>query len=280
MSKAKLMILGCGTSTGVPVPGCRCAVCRSGKPRNQRFRTSALVTAGPENYILIDATADLRSQALRFDIPRVDAVLYTHAHADHILGTDDLRSFNFVTRRPIACFATATTFRGLQATFPYIFNKDPYYEGGLLAQLTVHEVSAGKDFEAAGLTVRPFRLEHGRTEVFGFRFGDLAYATDCNRIPEESLEILRGVKYLILDGLRYQEHRTHFTIPEAIQVATELEIPCTYLTHMTHSVDYDEVSAQLPGHVRLAYDGLEIEFDTFAPLRTVPTEKPPLEGSL
>jgi phosphoribosyl 1,2-cyclic phosphate phosphodiesterase len=261
MSKLKLTILGSGTSTGVPVPGCSCAVCLSGEPRNQRYRTSALIQGAPHQNILIDATADLRSQALRFGVKRVDAVLYTHAHADHILGTDDLRVFNFVINSAIPCFGSKETLAGVRQTFPYIFNQDEPYEGGFIAQLALHEINELVPFETAGIKIIPFPLKHGKTAVMGYRIGELAYATDCNVVPEPSQNIVRGIKYLVLDGLRYQSHKTHFTIPQAIEMATQLGVEKTWLTHTTHTVDYDEVSANLPSHVALAYDGLEIAFE-------------------
>lgn len=260
MSELKLTFIGCGTSTGVPVPGCPCSVCRSGKPKNQRFRPSALIRGAPGGSILIDATTDLRSQALRFNVERIDAVLYTHAHADHILGTDDLRVFNFVSKSSIPCFGDAQTLAGIRTTFSYIFEPDPNYLGGMLAQLTLNEVTALKPFQAAGLEILPLPLRHGRLSMLGYRIGDIAYATDCNFMPDETRAALAGVKVLVLDALRYKAHRTHFTIPEAVELATQLEIDKTYLTHMTHDVDYDEVSAKLPKHVELAYDGLEITF--------------------
>lgn len=260
MSTLKMTILGCGTSTGVPVPGCPCPVCRSGTPGNQRFRPSGLIHGAPQGNILIDATTDLRSQALRFGVERVDAVLYTHAHADHILGTDDLRVFNFVSKSSIPCFGDGNTLQALRSTFKYIFEPDPDYLGGMLAQLTLHEVAPLQPFTAAGVEIIPLPLRHGRMPVLGYRVGNLAYATDCNFVPEETKNALRGVEVLILDALRFKPHRTHFTIPESIALAAELGIKRTIFTHMTHDVDFYQVSATLPPNVQLAQDGLEIVF--------------------
>jgi phosphoribosyl 1,2-cyclic phosphate phosphodiesterase len=258
MSQARVTILGCGTSTGVPVLGCACAVCQSSDPKNKRFRTAAVIRLPNSQQVLIDTSADLRSQALAFGLTYVDAVLYTHAHADHIMGMDDLRCFNFTKRGPIPCFGSAPTLEVLRRTFPYIFEQDPNYEGGLLPQLTLHEIAAGTPVEVCGYSFLPFGLQHARLEVLGFRLGNFAYATDCKVMPEATKAALQGVEVLILDGLRYEPHRTHLTISEAVALATELKVPRTYLTHMTHTVDFESVSRELPPHVQLAYDGLEI----------------------
>ncbi len=254
----KLLILGCGTSTGVPVPGCDCQVCNSPNPRNKRCRTSALLKLDDGRNILIDASTDLRHQALAHGVKRVDAVLYTHAHADHILGTDDLRCFNFVLKKAMPCYGTVQTLEGVKRCFPYIFDPDPDYQGGELAKLDLNVITHLKPFQACDLNVMPFELAHGRMSVTGFRFGEIGYATDFHFMPEESRAALKGVKYLVLDGLRYESHRTHITIPQAIDLAKEIGAQQTYLVHMTHTVEYDEVSAKLPAGVALAYDGLEI----------------------
>ena len=243
----KLTILGCGTSTGVPVPACTCAVC------------SALLQHPSGFNLLIDTSPDLRTQALRHNISHLDAVLYTHSHADHVLGLDDLRAFNFIHGRAIDCYASAATFASLERTFPYVFHLDPHYEGGLLPQIVKHEIAAGQTVSIGPFSVQALALKHGRGDVLGYRFGDIAYATDCNFLPPETFDALRGVRYLVLDGLRFEEHRTHFTIPQAIEVAAQIGAQTTYLTHTTHSVDYHEISATLPKGVSLAYDGLIID---------------------
>lgn len=220
------------------------------------MRTSAAIETESGEVILIDASTDLRHQALAHGVSRVDAVLFTHAHADHILGIDDLRIFNFVSRRQIPCFGSQQTLDGIRQTFPYIFNQSSEYEGGLLAQLELHEISHGTPFTVCGIEVLPFRLWHGKMEVFGFRIGTMCYATDCKTIPGSSLELLRGCETLVLDGLRFEEHKTHLTIPEAISIAESLEAPQTYLIHMTHTVDYRSINSALPPRIGLAYDGL------------------------
>lgn len=255
----KLTILGSGTSTGVPLPGCTCAVCRSTNPRNKRLRTSALLSTEHGKNILIDASTDLRQQALTHGIARVDAVLFTHAHADHILGIDDLRAFNFVQKAAIPCYGTGRTLNDIKKVFHYIFNPDPSYKGGGLARLELHEVAEKALLSLAGAELQLFPLLHGHLRVSGFRVGKLAYATDVKEIPAESREFLAGLKYLILDGLRFEPHSTHLTIPEAIEVSREIGAELTYLIHMTHTIDHDEVNAKLPPNVRLAYDGLQLD---------------------
>lgn len=255
-----LKILGCGTSTGVPVPGCRCAICTSPNPKNKRSRTSALIKVNDGYNILIDASTDFRWQALTWNIESVNAVLFTHAHADHILGIDDLKGYNFIQRSSIPCYGTLQTLTEIKRCFHYIFLPDPDYEGGLLPQLNLMQIDSNQPFNVGPVSIQPFALQHGKHPVTGFRIGDLAYATDCNSIPDQSREILRGVKTLVLDGLRFEPHRTHFTIPEAVKVAQELQVETTYFVHMTHTVDYDIVQRDLPENMFLAYDGLEIGF--------------------
>lgn len=252
-------VLGCGTSTGVPIPGCKCPVCQSTHPRNKRLRTSIYLRLPNNKVILVDASIDLRMQALTFNLERVDAVLYTHAHSDHILGTDDLRCFNFVQRQAIPCYGTAFTLDRIRDTFNYIFVPNPKYEGGLLANLSLNPINLHQPFTIEGLKIEPFRLWHGSMEVAGFKFGNFAYATDCNRIPDETKQLLHGIEWLILDGLRDEPHGTHFTIDQAVAMAKELDAKHTYLTHMTHAVDYESTNARLPEGIELAYDGLKIE---------------------
>ena len=259
-SKSSILILGCGTSTGVPIPGCRCEVCLSKDPRNKRLRTSALIKTADQRNILIDAGPDLRTQALKYDIRRLDAVFFSHSHADHILGIDDLRAFNFVQHEKINCYGTNETLEHIKQCFPYIFNPNPNYKGGMLAQLELNEIDGTSPLTLEGLTIQPFPVIHGGLTVTAFRCGELGYVTDCKIIPDNSFEKLTGVKTLVLDGLRYEEHATHLTIPEAIEIAKQVKAEKTYLTHMTHSVDYKDVMNKLPDGIELAYDGLEIDF--------------------
>jgi len=255
----QFIVLGSGTSTGVPVPGCECSVCRSSDPLNSRLRTSAALRLDDGRVILFDTSTDLRQQALRFAIGRVDAVLYTHAHADHILGLDDLRCFNLISRTSIPCYGTPQTLSSLRSTFAYVFDENSTYEGGLLPQLDLIPFTAGDRLIVCDTTIDSFELLHGSLEVVGFRIGDLGYATDCNYISPKSKALLRGVETLVLDGLRFDPHRTHFSIPQAIEIAQQIAAKNTYLIHMNHTVDHAGVCAQLPEGISLAYDGLSIE---------------------
>lgn len=255
----QLTILGCGTSTGVPIPACRCEVCTSSNPKNKRDRCSALLTLDSGEKILIDAGPDLRQQALRFEIDRIDAVLFTHGHADHILGVEDLRGYNYVHRKPIPCYANKHTQAKLEQQFDYIFNPDPEYQGGALVKLEMNDIRPFEPLELFGVEIEPFELLHGPNDVVGFKIGRIAYATDCNFIPERSKDLLRNVDYLILDGLRHEQHSTHFSIGEAVAMAQELGAGQTYLTHMTHTIEYETENAKLPTGIEFCYDGLVIE---------------------
>jgi len=247
----KITIMGCGTSTGVPMVGCSCPVCTSDDPRNQRTRASLLICYD-DHTVLIDTSTDLREQALRHRIKRIDAVLYTHAHADHVNGIDDLRGFHFIHREIIPCFASRTTLELLQGGFSYIFNE---HDGsGYAPLLAAHEIST--TFELFGQSIIPIPLLHGRTTALGYRMGNFAYLTDCSAIPETSLELLQGVELLVIDGLRWLEHPCHFNISGAIAAARRIRAPRTILTHLTHQIAYSEEN-KLPHGFELAYDGME-----------------------
>jgi phosphoribosyl 1,2-cyclic phosphate phosphodiesterase len=255
----KFTLLGSGTSTGVPLPGCTCKVCTSKHPRNHRDRTSACFTLDDGRVILIDAGPDLRYQALTHKVGRVDSVLFTHAHADHILGIDDLRSFNFASRNRISCYGSAETMDSITSSFSYIFTPRPGYEGGMVAQLDPHIISNEDTCVIEGISFELFPLIHGSMTVTGFRVGDIGYATDFNMITERAEQVLAGVKYLFIDGLRYEPHKTHVTIPQAVEIAQRLKAEHTFIIHTTHTIDYDEVNASLPAGIELGYDGLTIQ---------------------
>jgi phosphoribosyl 1,2-cyclic phosphate phosphodiesterase len=258
----------------VPIPTCGCKVCSEQLPRNCRLRTSALfsvdttasvetaaslkTTAGLIN-ILIDTSPDLRQQALRHQLQHLDGLLYTHEHADHTAGIDDLRGFFFTRPRPLPTFGSARTLSAIRERFAYIFKPSTTYKGGLLPMLDLQVSDEQSPFSLAGILVRPFPLIHGSEPVTGYRIGDIAYATDCNQIPAASQEIIKGSKTLVLGALRHEPHPTHFCIAEAVELAQALEIPRTILTHMTHLIDYDRDSAALPSGVELAYDGMLLE---------------------
>lgn len=252
------VILGSGTSTGVPVIGCRCKTCRSTHPRNKRLRASAWIrsqaSAGPS--ILIDTSPDFRTQALKFKINAVDAVLYTHPHTDHVTGVDDLRAYTFGNRPPIALYGNAWTKADLNARFPYLFD-GRVIEGGEIAKLQFHEIqSSQNDLKIMDHRIRIIRLIHGTQECLGFRLRDIAYVTDCNIIPPESMADLNGLSVLILDCVKQGPHRTHLNLEKALAVISDLRPKKAYLTHLGHELNYTDLS--LPKNVFLAYDGLRI----------------------
>jgi phosphoribosyl 1,2-cyclic phosphate phosphodiesterase len=249
----KISILGCGTSTGVPMVGCSCRVCSSDDPGDKRTRASLLVQQDGRN-ILIDASTDLRFQALREGIERVDAVLFTHAHADHVNGIDDLRGFHFMHKEIIPCYGSRTTLETLLHGFSYIFRE---HEGsGYTPLLRPLEVSG--PFELFGLTIMPIPLRHGRTEALGFRIGSFAYLTDCNDIPPSSMALLEGLDLLVVDGLRWKPHPFHFNIEEAIAATSPLKPARTLLTHLSHDVLFADSAALPPGY-EFARDGMTFD---------------------
>jgi phosphoribosyl 1,2-cyclic phosphate phosphodiesterase len=249
--------LGSGTSTGVPVVGCRCAVCRSTDPHNHRLRQSVKIETGGK-YFLIDTTPDLRLQLLREPIPRLDFVLFTHSHSDHIMGLDDVRPFNFRQREAVHGFASAPTAKAIRRAFSYIWSDSQ--AGGGKPQLDLHEIDG--PFTHEGVDIVPIPVRHGDWMILGYRIGSFAYITDTNGIPDASLALLEGVDTLALDGLRpAPKHPTHFTIDEAVAVAARIAPRMTYLIHLTHEVDHDVVEATLPANVRLAWDGLKLELE-------------------
>ncbi|HSS50716.1 MAG TPA: MBL fold metallo-hydrolase [Thermoanaerobaculia bacterium] len=247
----RVTMLGSGTSTGVPVIGCTCDVCRSGNPRNKRWRVGLKLEIG-DRIALVDTPTDLRAQALRFGLPRVDAVLFTHAHADHVFGLDDVRIFNFRQRAAIPCYGSEATLARIRRMFAYVFEAGQ--EGGGKPQLELIPVEA--PFELLGRTVVPVPVWHGQLEVYGYRIGSFAYVTDTNLIPEESFRLLAGVEVLILDALRYRPHPTHFSFEEALAAAARVGARRTIFTHLTHEVDHDSLAVPLPPGVELGYDGL------------------------
>ncbi len=259
-NQIQLEILGTGTSTGVPIPSCPCEVCQSENPRNNRLRSSAFFSFGEGNNVLIDTTPDLRQQALRSNLSRISAVLYTHTHADHTFGIDDLRSFNFIQRETIPLYATASSAKQLQETFRYCFYKDPSYQGGAPPRLELHTIKANEELDFGFGKIQAIPVLHGQMEVLGFRAGNIAYVTDCSHIPPESMELLQGLDVLVLDGLRERPHATHFTIPQAVEIIEKLRPSRAFLTHISHEVEHEQWNKKLAelssSSIALAYDGL------------------------
>jgi phosphoribosyl 1,2-cyclic phosphate phosphodiesterase len=255
--RGSLLFLGTGTSHGVPMIGCSCEVCRSEDPRDTRTRPSAYVSLPDGTRVLVDTSPDLRLQCLREGVARVDAVLYTHGHADHILGLDDMRRFNHLQRSRIPCFADPLTVADLRRTFSYVFDARVPRGGGLpeidLFSL-VGPCCLGRH------EVVPVPLWHGRRAVYGYRFGSLAYLTDCSALPEEAWPLLEGIEVLVLDALRHRPHPTHFTVAEALAVVERLAPRQAWFTHICHDLPHAATTAALPPGVELAYDGLSVEF--------------------
>lgn len=255
----RLRFLGTGTSFGVPQIGCGCGVCRSGDERDQRTRTAVIVEANGRR-LLIDTPPELRLQLVRAGVDAVDAVLFTHEHADHIAGLDDLRIFSARSRQPLPIYGPAETLQRLRTAFGYIFDDDIRpYEGTSKPRLEPTALQDGVATEIAGFSVLPLAFRHGHLRVFGYRIGPLAYITDVKDVPEAAVEALQGVRLLVLNALWWRPHPTHLSIGEAVDVAARVGAPQTLLTHLTHETGHAELEARLPASVRPAYDGLEVE---------------------
>lgn len=250
-----VVILGSGTSSGIPVVGCDCAVCHSSDPRNTRSRCSVLVSYA-EYTLLIDTATDFRQQALREGITHVDAVFYTHTHADHLHGIDDLRPFCLRNGAPIPIYGSNESLQLIRRNFSYIFDQD--LEPGYRPQLTTVVVEG--PVELFGLRVVPIPLLHGTGTAYGYRIGNFAYLTDCSAIPETSLALLHGLETLVLDALRFRPHATHFNIAQALVAAARIGARRTLLTHLSHEVDHTRHSADLPAGVEFACDGQRFSF--------------------
>jgi phosphoribosyl 1,2-cyclic phosphate phosphodiesterase len=250
----KILVLGSGTSVGVPTIGCHCQVCTSPDPRDNRLRPSILVSYGGRN-ILIDTTPDFRTQALRARIDRLDAILFTHSHADHIMGLDDVRPFNFRQRTDIPIYASSDTLTAIRRVFRYIFDESAKQSS--VPHLQCHTLN-GEPFDIFGLRFTPIEVMHGNEPILGFRFANAAYLTDHSDIPAAACEQLRGLDVLFLDALRYKPHPTHSTVERSIETVTKLAPRRAFFTHICHDLEHARAESALPPNIRLAYDGLEI----------------------
>ncbi|HVI08358.1 MAG TPA: MBL fold metallo-hydrolase [Candidatus Binatia bacterium] len=255
--KATLTVLGSGTSMGVPTLGCDCSVCHSSDPHDRRTRPSVMIEYAGK-VVVIDTSPDFYSQAIRERIGRLDAVFYTHTHADHILGIDDLRPLSYMHKPgklPLYARPDAAAF--LRKMFSYIF--DANYKYGGLPLLELHPIDGPVDL--FGARFEPVRLIHGETEIYGFRFGGAAYLTDHSEIPEASFQQLEGLDILFLDALRHKPHPTHSTVENSLRIVDRLKPKRAFFTHICHDLGHEATNAALPAHVRLAHDGLKLEFE-------------------
>ncbi len=277
-SSIEVIVLGSGTSHGVPMIGCHCDVCSSDDPHDKRMRPSIFVRCGAGfqcgtgfqpvvspagsrchrgTGILVDTTPELRLQCVTNGIDMIDVVLFTHHHADHVVGLDDLRRFNWLKRALIVCRGSAHTLERVRRMFPYAFAADDDYPSAK-PELSMAPIDESP-FTVAGTTVTPIPLMHGRLPVFGYRFGRFAYCTDCNFIPDESLERLQDLDVLILDALRRRPHPTHFNLEQAVAMAERIGARQTYFTHIAHELKHADINAELPDDMKLAHDGLRFQ---------------------
>jgi phosphoribosyl 1,2-cyclic phosphate phosphodiesterase len=250
----RVTFLGTGTSHGVPMIGCRCAVCTSDDPHDERLRPSILVEITDGPALLVDTAPDLRTQALRYDVRRVDAVLFTHPHADHLLGLDEIRRYNHLQRATIPCYAGPDTLVEVRRVFAYAF--EPRQQGGGVPKLELVPVTG--PFAVAGTRVVPVPVLHGLLPIHGYRVGSFAYVTDCSAIPDGSWPLLDGLDLLVIGALRHVPHPTHFTVAQALDVVARVRPARALLTHIAHDLGHAETSAGLPAGVELAYDGLVV----------------------
>ncbi len=251
----KITFLGTGTSQGIPVIGCKCVVCQSADKKDQRLRVSVWVKT-VDKSIVIDSGPDFRYQMLRAGVDDLDAILYTHEHKDHVAGLDDIRPYNYILKKRIDIYATERVQEALKREFQYIF-ADTKYHG--LPQIDLHTIT-NEPFAIGENTIVPFEVMHYKLPILGYRIGDFTYITDAKTISEASLEKIKGTKVLVLNALQKEDHISHLTFSEAIEMANKVGAEMTYFTHISHNLGlHAEVSKELPAHIKLAYDGLTIE---------------------
>lgn len=258
----KLTFLGTGTSFGVPQLGCHCAVCRSTDPRDKRTRVGAVVESDAGTRLLLDTPPELRLQLLAAGIEHVDAVLYTHDHADHLHGIDDIRAFSVRRTSALPVYGPASALAEVAQRFRYIFDERMRpLPGTSKPEAKAHGVEAGRPFSVADLEITPVQVPHGGATVFAYRIGPLAYVTDAKSLPARAIDVLRGAKVLVLNALFRTEHPTHLSISEALSAAAEVGAERTYLTHLTHHNFHADLEAELPPGIAPAFDGLTVRID-------------------
>jgi phosphoribosyl 1,2-cyclic phosphate phosphodiesterase len=259
----KVIVLGSGTSHGVPIIGCNCPTCTSTNPKDKRLRVSVYIVSDPDpisgktERLLIDTSPDFRQQMLVNRLSDIDAVLYTHHHIDHIMGLDDIFIINLLQKKTIEIYGNEETILQIKVTFRYIFD-DKTFKGGGIPDIHCNIIGLEK-FSIGHVEITPIKYFHGSAIVYGYRIGGFAYITDCSRIPEKEFPKLEGLKVLIIDALRYKPHPTHFSIDQAIEVSRRINAEQTYFTHLTHDVLHDKANSMLPVNIQLAYDGLTVE---------------------
>ncbi|MEO7048798.1 MAG: MBL fold metallo-hydrolase [Ferruginibacter sp.] len=249
-----ITFLGTGTSSGVPMIACECEVCTSTDKKDNRLRSSIMVKSATTT-IVVDTTPDFRYQMLREKVKKLDAILFTHSHKDHIAGLDDIRAFNYFNKQPVNVYADAMTQQALRNEFHYVFAENKFPG---LPEINLHDIKE-EHFMVGDIPVLPIKVWHNKMPVLGFRFGDFTYITDANRIEDAEKEKIRGSRILVLNALRYKKHISHFTLPEAIELSDELNIPQTYFTHISHQLGlHKDVSDILPAGKHIAFDGLQL----------------------
>lgn len=250
----KVTFLGTGTSTGIPMIGCECDVCTSTNSKDKRLRSSVLIQSAT-TALIIDTTPDFRYQMLRTNTTHLDAVLYTHPHKDHMAGLDDIRALNFLTKKPMDIYANSLTEEAVRRDFYYAFADTKYPGVPELNLITIDE----SPFVVGDLPVQPILVYHHKMPVYGFRIGDFTYITDANRIDSDQMDLIRGSKVLVLNALRKEDHISHFTLQQAVDISIELGVPEVYFTHISHQLGkHKDINQELPPHIKLAYDGLQI----------------------
>lgn len=251
----QITFLGTGTSQGVPLIACQCRVCKSNNPKDKRLRSSIQIDID-EKVIVIDSGPDFRQQMMRNNTLRLDALIFTHEHKDHIAGMDDIRAFNYINKKAIDVYATNSVQAALRREYHYIFT-DFQYPG--IPKIEFITIDAEHAFSAAGVEIIPIEVLHYKLPVLGFRIGDFTYITDANFIEEANMDKIRGSKHLVLNALRHEQHISHYTLNEAIEIAEQLQVPNVYFTHISHQLGlHEEVNRNLPVGMHLAYDGLKL----------------------